>query len=302
MPSSGSVEGTGVKYAIVHTTEYAYSGSVSVSHHIARLSPRRLPRQTCASHELVVDPQPEVITTHTDYFGNETTFFLLQSAHAYLDVKASSEVEVTAAPRPAAADTPAWEASTDRAQLPLEAIECVFDTIPVRLRSELAAYAQRSFAPGRPLLDAVGDLTARIHAEFTYDQTATTVATPLQQVFSDRRGVCQDFARIEIACLRSLGVPARYVSGYLETIAPPGEASLVGAAASHAWLAVYCPGSGWIDVDPTNNLFPSDKHITLAWGRGYGDVSPIRGVILGGGEHSLHVSVEVRRVEDPEPA
>jgi len=301
MPSSGSVEGAGVKYEVVHTTEYAYSGSVSVSHHIARLSPRTLPRQRCDSHVLVVDPKPEVITTHTDYFGNETTFFLLQSAHAYLDVKASSVVEVTAPARLEDADTPAWEVAADRSHLPLEAIECVFDTIPARLRSELAAYARRSCAPGRPLLDAVADLTARIHAEFTYDQTATTVATPLQQVFAERRGVCQDFARIEIACLRALGVPARYVSGYLETIAPPGEATLVGAAASHAWLSVHCPGSGWIDVDPTNNLFPSDKHITLAWGRGYGDVSPIRGVILGGGEHSLHVSVDVRRIDAPEP-
>jgi transglutaminase-like putative cysteine protease len=163
--------------------------------------------------------------------------------------------------------------------------------------AELAAYARESFPAGRPLLDAVLDLTRRIHDDFTYDPRATTVATPLADVFRSRRGVCQDFAHLEIACLRSLGLPARYISGYLETIPPSGTPRLVGADASHAWLAVYGAGVGWIDVDPTNNVLPSNSHVTLAWGRDYGDVSPIRGVILGGAGHSLRVSVEVSRLD-----
>jgi transglutaminase-like putative cysteine protease len=142
----------------------------------------------------------------------------------------------------------------------------------------------------------VGDFTARIHADFTFDPKATTVSTPIGQVFESRRGVCQDFARLEITCLRALGLAARYVSGYLETVPPRGKPRLLGADASHAWVAVYDPSIGWVDVDPTNNLFPSDMHVTLAWGRDYGDVSPIRGVILGGGPHSLKVSVDVLRL------
>jgi transglutaminase-like putative cysteine protease len=162
---------------------------------------------------------------------------------------------------------------------------------------ELAAYARAAFTPGRPLLGAVIELTRRIHEEFTFDPKATTIATPLADVFRSRRGVCQDFARLEIACLRSLGLPARYVSGYLETVPPAGRSRLLGADASHAWLAVYCPGEEWIHVDPTNNLLPSRRHVTVAWGRDYHDVSPIHGVILGGGSHTLRVHVDVLRVE-----
>ena len=172
--------------------------------------------------------------------------------------------------------------------------------LPTRLRTALAAYARPSFSTGRPLLEGVADLTTRIHADFTYAPGATTVATPLTQVFESRRGVCQDFARIEIACLRVFGLPARYVSGYLETQQPSDAPRLTGADASHAWLAVYGPGIGWVDVDPTNDLFPLDTHITLAWGLDYRDVSPLRGVILGGGEHSLKVSVDVTRLRADE--
>ncbi len=148
------------------------------------------------------------------------------------------------------------------------------------------------------MLDAVLELTRRIHEEFTFDREATTIATPLADVFRSRRGVCQDFARLEIACLRSLGLPARYVSGYLETVPPPGRSRLLGADASHAWLAVYCPEAGWIHVDPTNNLLPSGTHVTVAWGRDYNDVSPIHGVILGGGNHTLRVNVDVLRLAE----
>ena len=286
-----------MRYQVVHTTQYDYSGSVSVSHHLARLAPRTLPRQICVEHELRIDPVPEVTTTHLDYFGNAMTFFVMQSAHKRLTVRARSVIEMKPLPFSPVANTPPWEAAADRSSMPLEALECAVNGASTKLRTMLAEYARPSFAASRPVLDAVSDLTGRIHADFTYDPAATTVATPLTQVYESRRGVCQDFARLAIACLRSLGIAARYVSGYLETVPPPGVQRLVGADASHAWLAVHVPGLEWIDVDPTNNLLASDRHITLGWGRDYADVSPLRGVILGGGDHSLRVSVDVGRVE-----
>jgi transglutaminase-like putative cysteine protease len=291
-----------MSFEIVHTTEYDYSESVSVSHHVARLSPRALAQQDCVRHELEIDPAPAVRVPHVDYFGNTMTFFAMQGAHNRLTVRARSTVAVRATARPNPPDTPPWDLAPGQPGLPLDAIEFVFESTLRRSSvagpagADLAAYARRSFPPGRPLIEAVVELTRRIHEDFTYDPKATTVATPLADVFRSRRGVCQDFAHLEIACLRSLGLSARYISGYLATVPPPGAPRLVGADASHAWLAVYCPGVGWIDVDPTNNVLPSDQHVTLAWGRDYGDVSPIRGVILGGGGHSLRVNVEVTRV------
>jgi transglutaminase-like putative cysteine protease len=286
-----------VKYQVVHETQYNYSGLVSLSHHISRLAPRPLPHQACGSHELQIDPVPEATTSHVDYFGNAMTFFAMQSPHKRLTVRARSIVELSAVALPDTSTLP-WERAIERTSMPLEALECAVDATATRLRTALAAYTRPSFPAGRPLLEAVADVTARIHADFIYDRDATTIATPLAQVFEARRGVCQDFARLEIGCLRSLGLAARYVSGYLETVPASGVPRLVGAAASHAWLAVHGPEIGWVDVDPTNNLFPSGRHVTVAWGRDYGDVSPIRGVILGGGEHSLRVSVDVSRVEE----
>ena len=281
-----------VTYDVVHATRYAYTESVSVSHHAARLSPRPLNHQVCLDHALEVDPAPAVRSSHTDYFGNATTFFAMQGAHRGLTVTARSRVRVSPRTAPVVSDTPPWEAAVDPAALPLDAIEAQFDSSS-QDAADMAAYARPSFVPGRPLLEAVVDLTARVHQDFTFDPKATTVTTSLSEVFRLRRGVCQDFARFEIACLRSFGVPALYVSGYLETAPPPGMPRRVGADASHAWLAVHCPGLGWIDVDPTNNLLPSTGHVTLARGLDYGDVSPLRGVILGGGQHSLQVSVDV---------
>jgi transglutaminase-like putative cysteine protease len=300
--SCASIERLAVNFEIVHTTDYNYGAPVSVSHHVARLSPRALPRQDCVQHELQIDPAPAAKATHVDYFGNTVTFFAMQGAHTRLTVRARSTVAVRAAARPNPSDTPSWDVAPDPSTLPLDAIEYLSDSTLPRssgASADLAAYARPSFPPERPLIEAVVELTRRIHEDFTYDSRATTVATPLVDVFQSRRGVCQDFAHLEIACLRSLGLPARYVSGYLETVSPSDTPRLVGGGASHAWLAVYCPGAGWIDVDPTNNLLPSDTHVTLAWGREYGDVSPIRGVILGGGGHSLRVNVEVTRLETP---
>jgi len=285
-----------VQFEVLHTTEYDYSESVAVSHHLTHLSPRVLPHQQRLDHDLQIDPPPAVMTAHTDYFGNSVTFFAMQGAHKRLTVRARSRVALQAPTLPVPSETPHWETVADRAALPLEAVEYLFDAAPMPASAEIAAYARAAFPPGRPLLDAVLELTRRIHADFTFDPEATTVATPLTDVFRSRRGVCQDFARLEIACLRSLGLPARYVSGYLETVPPMGCARLVGADASHAWLAFYCPGTGWIHVDPTNNLLPSVTHVTLAWGRDYTDISPIHGVILGGGTHTLRVNVDVLRL------
>jgi transglutaminase-like putative cysteine protease len=287
-----------VTYEVVHATCYSYTEPVSVSHHVARLSPRALTHQVCLHHALDVDPAPAVLSTHADYFGNDTTFFAMQGAHRGLTVTARSRVQVAPRTAPALTDTPPWERAGDGAVLPFDAIEALFDSSSPQAAPEVVAYARPSFPAGRPLLEAVAELTARIHEDFTFDPEATTVTTSLSDVFRLRRGVCQDFTRFEIACLRSLGVPALYVSGYLETAPPPGMPRRVGADASHAWLTVHCPGAGWIDVDPTNNVLPSTGHVTLARGLDYGDVSPIRGVILGGGQHSLQVSVDVARVDN----
>jgi transglutaminase-like putative cysteine protease len=285
-----------VEYEVVHTTVYDYSQPVAVSHHLACLTPRVLPRQQVQHHELQIEPAPVAISTHTDYFGNTVTFFGMEGPHQRLTIRARSQVILEAPSLPAPAETPPWEDVADRSALPLEALEFLFDPEPDPASTVAHDYARASFTAGRPLLEAVLDLTRRIYEDFTYDPKATTIRTPLVEVFKSRRGVCQDFARLEIACVRSLGLPARYVSGYLETIPPPGRPRLVGADASHAWLAVYCPGTGWIDVDPTNNVLPSRRHVTVAWGRDYGDVSPIHGVILGGGKHTLRVNVDVLRL------
>lgn len=290
-------------YRVTHTTTYEYSEPVSLCQNLAHLTPRGGPRQTCRHSSLTVTPVPAVVANRTDYFGNPAVFFIVQESHCRLTVTAShvAEVEPFAAPDPAR--TPAWEEvrerlSGDRSPPVLEAYEFVFDSPHAQANAELAGYASASFAAGRPLLEAALDLNRRIGADFRYDPRATTVATPLQKVFASRRGVCQDFAHLEIACLRSLGLAARYVSGYLRTKPPPGQERLVGADASHAWVSFYCPGAGWIDLDPTNNQIASDKHILLAWGRDYDDVSPIKGVILGGGSHKVAVSVDVVPDED----
>jgi transglutaminase-like putative cysteine protease len=241
---------------------------------------------------------PAVSSQGVDFFGNHVTFFVVQEPHRTLTVTAHSKVTVTPLTVPRATDTPAWEQvrerlRQDRSATGLEAYQYVFDSPYVPSLPQLLGYAAPSFPSGRPLLAAVLDLTRRIHADFTYDPRATSVSTPLTEVWQNRRGVCQDFAHLQIGCLRALGLAARYVSGYLVTQPPPGQSRQVGADASHAWVSVYCPDSGWIDADPTNNVLPSDRHITVACGRDYSDVSPIKGVFLGGGQHTMEVAVNV---------
>jgi transglutaminase-like putative cysteine protease len=285
-------------FELTHTTTYEYQSPVTVSHHLLRLSPRRLPRQLRLDHHIEAEPAATTLSEYTDYFGNDTTFATIEGGHSRLRITSQGRVAVGPAFIPEPGETPEWEAvrglcRSDRSSAMLEAVEFIFASPLVPLDPQFADYAAASFTPRRSILEAALDLTARIHNDFKFDPTATSVSTPVLQVLEQRRGVCQDFAHFEIACLRALGLPARYVSGYLETIPPPGQPRLVGADASHAWLSLFCPGMGWIDLDPTNNSLPSLRHITVAWGRDFSDVSPIRGVLVGNGLHTLSVGVDV---------
>lgn len=285
-------------YEITHTTTYDYLGDVSVSHHLLRVAPRHYGKQDCLAHELAIQPMPGTISERRDYFGNPTHFIEVETAHRQLIIKSHSRVAVGPAFIPEPLETPAWEAvrarcRDDHSGQALEAHEFTYPSPLVPNPDEFAEYAKASFTPKRPILDAVTDLTRRIFEDFTFDPTATTVTTPVAEVFRERRGVCQDFAHFQIACLRAQGLPARYVSGYLETDPPPGQPKFRGADASHAWVSFFCPSIGWIDVDATNNCLPSLRHITIGWGRDYSDVAPIRGVLVGGQNQSLSVSVDV---------
>ena len=288
-------------YAITHRTSYGYGSAVSVSHHLAHLRPRDLPRQQVSDYTVTVEPAPTASSEHIDYYGNAVRFFTIGTPHERLVVTARSRIRIAAPLLPNPAQTMAWEQVRARCAkdvlTPDSAVgEFRFDSPHIARKPAFADYAAPSFPKDRPLLEGVMDFTARIFRDFKFDSRATTVATPLDEVLKKRRGVCQDFAHLAIAGLRSLGLPARYVSGYLETQPPRGKARLVGADASHAWLAVWCPGHGWIDTDPTNNVLPGERHVTVAWGRDFSDVSPVRGVVVGGGGHSLGVSVDVARV------
>ncbi len=286
-------------YRVRHITTYDYQDPVSVSHHVVRLTPRNLAHQTVEFSTIQVTPAPPVTaTTHNDYFGNPVTAFTLQEPHERLAVEAASELEVLVPALPNFANSTPWEMVRDSLALDhsvdaLDAYQFVFDSQRIATKPELADYGRESFPAGRPLMEGALDLTGRINRDFRFDTKATEVTTPVETFFEKRRGVCQDFAHLQIACLRSLGLPARYVSGYLRTYPPKGSPRLIGADASHAWCAAWCPTSGWIDFDPTNDCVPKDGHITVAWGRDYTDISPIHGVLLGGAHHTLHVSVDV---------
>lgn len=288
-------------YQIVHRTLYDYAAPVSVSHHVARLAPRATATQSREDFSLEISPAPSLRTEHQDYFGNQLCLFSIQQVHQKLEIITRSRVAVRAPQTPTPKTSPAWEdvAALFRDPVSPEVVqpyEFVFDSPQVRASLELADYARVSFPAGTPLLAGVADLNRRIHIDFTYDSKATTVATPLEEVLEKRRGVCQDFAHLGIAFLRSLGLPASYVSGYLRTHPPKGMPRLIGADASHAWFSVFCPGHGWVDFDPTNNCLPGAEHITVAYGRDFGDVSPVAGIITGGGEHEVKVSVDVAEV------
>jgi transglutaminase-like putative cysteine protease len=286
---------------IVHRTSYKYREPVTVSQHAARVEPRTLANQTLEDFSLRIDPPPALRKSRVDYFGNRVCFFAIQEVHSQLEIVARSRVSIVAATPPALSLSPIWDKVAKLFSDPVspevvEPYEFVFDSPFIRASPALADYAQESFDAEMPLLEAVLDLNGRIHSDFKYDKVATTVATPLEEVMEKRRGVCQDFAHVAIGCLRSLGLAARYVSGYLRTVSATGKPVLTGADASHAWFSVYCPDLGWVDFDPTNNLMPGTEHITLAHGRDFGDVSPVRGILTGGGKHEVHVGVAVNIV------
>ncbi len=311
-----------MKYRITHSTVYQYSQLVGLCQNEARLQPRDFWRQQCQTNLFDISPEPSDFHERRDFFGNRVAYFAIQQAHQRLVVTAVSEVTVF--PRQSRDDLAnliTWEQVRDQLQGSglvqpqlqtqsqsqsqqqdgydelLDAKLFLLDSPMVITSVELANYAQSSFLPNRPLVHVVTDLMQRIHIDFTYDPSSTTIATPLSDVLHFRRGVCQDFAHLAIGCLRSFGIAARYVSGYVETQPVPGKQRLVGADASHAWFAVYVPGTGWLEFDPTNNAVPFDQHITLAWGRDYTDVTPLKGIAFGGGQHTLSVSVDVLRLE-----
>ena len=287
-----------MKYRIRHTTAYRYSEPASLSQNELYLHPRDTAWQQVAASRLEIVPQPQYLQQHTDFFGNVAHVFMLQQPHDELVMTAESTVTTSLPTTPPAEGTAPWESVVHRLAVHdqpdvLDAFQFVFASPLVAISPGVSAFARDSFPPGRPVLAGALDMMERIFSQFTYDKSATTVDTPVDRVLADRKGVCQDFAHLAIACLRSLGLAARYVSGYLETQPPPGKPKLVGADASHAWLSLFIPEIGWVDLDPTNNLIPGEKHITLAWGRDYGDVTPVKGVVMGGGAHALSVMVDV---------
>jgi transglutaminase-like putative cysteine protease len=292
-----------MKYRVVHTTRYSYSQPVTLCHNEAHLRPRSFARQRCIDSRLAVSPVPALTHERTDFFGNPVTYFAVQEPHDMLVVTATSSVDREAAPAPDCEASLPWDTTTlrfahDQRPAVIEARHLVLPSPFVVTSSDLAAFAQPSFSAGRPLLAAVHDLNQRIHRELVYDPHFSTIATPLSEVLTLRRGVCQDFAHLAIGCLRSLGLPARYVSGYLQSVPPAGQPRLVGADTSHAWFAVFDPDAGWVDFDPTNDQIVTDQHVTTAWGRDYSDVTPLKGVVFGGGAHTLEVAVDIEAERD----
>ena len=291
------------RYHITHDTHYRYAAPVSLSQQQLHLQPRAMPYQRCLQQQLTIQPEPSDRTHFMDSFGNPCTLLSFNFQHDALLVCAQMDIEVSARElEPQLSHSPPWETvvnlcryHSQQALSPelLAALPFRFESPFVHLKHHFADYAHDCFTLGRPLLQAAQALMRKIFNEFTFDPNATHIGTPLLEVLANKRGVCQDFAHLMLACLRSLGLPARYVSGYLLTNPPAGQARLIGADASHAWVAVYCPVLGWVDFDPTNNVIPNTEHITLSWGRDFSDISPLRGVILGGGQHELDVRVTV---------
>lgn len=297
------------RYHVVHDTHYRYDSPVSLAQQLAHLWPRACPWQRCTAQALQVSPEPTQRRDERDVFGNPLTRLAFERQHEQLRVVARLHIEVLPRSAPQLSVSPAWEQVRDALSYTgkplssehLQACRYRFESPYVRLKQRFVAFSASCFTPGRPLLAGSQALMEKIFSEFTFEAGATQVATPLEQVLERRRGVCQDFAHLMLACLRSRGLAARYVSGYLLTRPPPGQPRLVGADASHAWVSVFCPLQGWVDFDPTNNLLPALEHITLAWGRDFFDVSPLRGVILGGGTHDPQVQVTVMPLEDGQP-
>lgn len=291
-----------IRYHVRHDTHYHYDQPVGESHQLLRLSPRDLAWQTCVSHRIDIDPGPVRVQTRLDGFGNAVQALHFHADHDHLSVRAEAWIELRPRPHVALADSPPWTAVRDGlryksglavSEAALNASAFLFESSFVRVKRDFADYARADFTDGTPLLVGVDGLMRRIFSEFTFDPDATDVSTPVTTVFAERRGVCQDFAHFMLSCLRSLGLAARYMSGYILTRPPQGGKRLIGADATHAWIAVYCPRNGWVEFDPTNAIRPDLEHITIGWGRDFADISPMRGVIIGGGGHKPAIAVTV---------
>jgi len=285
-------------YDVSHRTVFRYSSPVVQSQHIVHMSPRPVDRQEIRGHTLLIDPAPTIRTEREDYYGNRVVMFDIEQEHKELVVHAKSTIAVTPPQEVDLERSAAWDSLAERVAQPrggldIEVVGYACASKHTPSSAEIAAYARGSFEAGRPVLQAAWDLVRRIYSDFVFDTTATDISTPVAQVLQRRRGVCQDFSHLALACLRAMHLPARYVSGYILTSPPPGLPRLAGADASHAWISVWAPEIGWTDFDPTNGLIPSDEHIAIAYGRDYDDVSPISGILLGGNEHSVRVGVDV---------
>lgn len=292
-----------MKYYVRHISSYAYEFPVTLSAHVARLKPRETPYQKVSDVKLTIAPQTDAARDVTDAFGNTMTLFMVEKTHDALTVTSEFHARTRAPDYPNPAGTPAWEEVAQILKFPqtdalLEAAQMSAESCFIQKTAAAREYALQSFAKNRPVLEAAEDLTHRIYKDFLYDPTATSVATPVDEVLKLRRGVCQDFAHLAIACLRSLGLAARYVSGYIRTH-KADDSAMVGGDASHAWFSVFVPSiCGWVDLDPTNNMYLGEEHVTIGWGRDFDDMSPVKGVMTGGGKHSFSVDVLVASQSD----
>lgn len=291
-------------YKITHRTTYDYAAPVVQSRHLLYLTPRQTPQQTRARNSLLVEPAPTSKVEQLDYFGNAAVHIALERDHTRFTATAQSEVAVSATPKIDFKATSPWREVANRRVDRVRGFDrSIIDFTafsPLATPTlDIRRFAEETLPADAPILVAAQALMSRIHDEFRYDPTSTDISTPVVQVLEQRSGVCQDFAHIGIAALRALGLPARYVSGYIRTHPPEGKERLIGADASHAWFSVWAPETGWVDFDPTNNLVQSDDHVTVAYGRDFADVSPISGVLLGGGDHTVSVSVDVAPMDEP---
>lgn len=293
-----------MEFQLSHTTSYNYESGVTFCHNIATLKPKTILGQTLLDYKLEISPTPSEISERLDFFGNTVTRFSIQKHHTELKVSAISKVLRDYDLQPNIEKSETGKTITlEQALIALKSInpeivevrQFILDSILIaRITPDIKAYAEVSFKPNRPVFEAAYELMQRIYTDFEFDSEFSTVATPIHEVIKEKKGVCQDFAQIAIACVRAVGLPARYVSGYIETLPPPGKIKLVGIDASHAWFSVYIPSFGWVDFDPTNNQIPKNQHITVSWGRDYYDVPPLKGVIYSTGKNKMKVAVDIR--------
>jgi len=284
-----------MRYQVRHSTTYRSPNPVTIGYHQAHLAPRDTPGQRVVWHNLEISPTPHDRADHIDLYGNRFAYFSVEEPHEFFDVTATSEIEILKR-RPLTNPIPSWEQARDLAEADPLVGDFVLPSRLVGIDAAAAEYGAKSFAPGRPLLECLTDLNHRIFLDFIYRPGWTTISTPISEVLATRSGVCQDFAHLAIACARSVGLAGRYVSGYIENIPAPGQTAMVGGDASHAWASVRDADGMWIDLDPTNGLIEPVSHITVAWGRDYSDVVPLKGVVTSvGGPTDMQVEVEVRR-------